>query len=111
MELFTLEFCRYLAEKNMFTPLNMQVRVKDEVKNITGCYVLNEERLNSLSDHAFTEMRAKKYLAPIYAHLISLAQVERLLRFKDSTIGITEPSGEVVPESSELGVSEAKIIN
>jgi hypothetical protein len=111
MEQFNVEFCRFLAEKNMFTPLNMQVRVKDETKNITGCYVLNEERLNSLSDQAFTDMRSKKYLAPIYAHVISLAQVERLLRFKDDTIGITEVSGEIMPENNELGITEAKTIN
>jgi len=111
MEIFSQDFCRFLAEKNMFTPLNMQVRVKEEVKNITGCYVLNEERLNALSDNAFIEMRTKKYLAPIYAHLISLAQVERLLRFKDDTIGVTEVSGEIMPENNELGIKEAKTIN
>lgn len=82
MEGFTNEFCSYMKEQNMFTPLNLKVRVKDEVKNISGAYVINEERLNTLSDEKFLEMREKKYLPVMYSHLASLAQIERLLRLK-----------------------------
>lgn len=87
MEKLTQDFCRTLAEKNLFTPLNMRVREDNQVKNIAGCYVINEERLNNLSDESFLALRAKRYLAPIYAHLSSLAQIERLLRFKEEAAG------------------------
>lgn len=83
MEQITHEFCKFFAEKNMFTPLNMRVRRADKIKNITGCYVINEERLNNLSDERFLELRSKNYLASIYAHLSSLGQIERLLKLKD----------------------------
>lgn len=108
MELFSQEFCKYFASKNMFTPLNMQVRVNDEVRNITGCYVINEERLNNLSDKSFIELREKRYLAPVYAHLLSLAQVERLLRFKDSSIGVTSAMP-AMPESASDGGAAAVV--
>jgi len=98
MEVFNQEFCKYFTSKNMFTPLNMQVRVNDEPKNISGCYVINEERLKNLSDKAFIDLRSKNYLAPVYAHLISLAQVERLLRFKDNDIGVTKALADTVSE-------------
>jgi hypothetical protein len=82
MDVATQEFCKYMAEHNMFTPLNMRVRDSDRVKNITGCYVINEERLNNLSDERHLELRNKRYLPAIYAQLISLAQIERLVSLR-----------------------------
>lgn len=95
MERITHDFCKYIAEKNLFTPLNMRVRQSDKIKNISGCYVINEERLNNLSDELFLELRAKRFLTPIYSHLSSLGQVERLLRLKDeqSTAGVKKAKG------------------
>lgn len=83
MDLFTDACCKYLGEKNMFTPLNMKVRIGNELKNITGGYIVNEERLNSLSDETFLEMRNNKYIPVVYAHLSSISQIERLLNFKE----------------------------
>jgi hypothetical protein len=70
------------VENNLLTPLNMKVNAGDQVRNITGCYVINEERLNNFSDAKFLEVRQKGYLPAIYAHLISLAQIERLAGLK-----------------------------
>jgi hypothetical protein len=64
----------------------MRVRENDRVKNIAGCYVINEERLNNLSDELFLEIRAKRYLPAVYAQLVSLAQIERLLNLKEERI-------------------------
>lgn len=86
MDLFTNEFTKFLKENNLFTPLNMRVRLQNEMKNISGAYVINEERLNSLSDDKFLEMKNKRYLSVIYSHLSSLAQIERLLGFKDKNL-------------------------
>jgi len=90
MEKFTEEFCEYMSHLNMFTPLNMKVRVGQELKSISGAYVLNEERLNSLSDAKYLELREKRYLPVMYAHLSSLAQIERLLGFKEPSKVTTE---------------------
>ena len=83
MDQFTENFCKYLAEKNMFTPLNMKVRIGNELRNITGAYIVNEERFNSLSDETFLEMRNNKFVPVVYSHLSSLSQIERLLNFKE----------------------------
>lgn len=83
MDMLTKDFCKFLAEHNMFTPLNMRVRDNNKVKNISGCYVINEERLNNLSDDRFLEIKNKRFLPAIYAHLISLAQTERLVTLQD----------------------------
>ena len=83
MDAVTVEFCAFLAKHNLFVPLNMRVRQNDKMKNISGCYVINEERLNNLSDELFLEVRAKHYLPAIYAQLTSLSQIERLVMLKD----------------------------
>lgn len=94
MEQFTNEFCDYMRSNNMFTPLNMKIRVGDEIKNINGAYVINEERFNSLSNDKFLELREKKYISVIYAHLSSLAQIERLIGFQDKESTQTRALGE-----------------
>ena len=88
MDAFTNEFCKYMVAHNMLTPLNMRVQQADQVKNINGCYVINEERLNGLSVDGFTELRDKRYLPAVYAHLLSLAQIERLMTLKDERLAL-----------------------
>jgi len=91
MEQFTKEFSAYMAKNNMFTPLNMKVRIGNEIKNISGAYVINEERFNALSDEKFLELRSKKYTPVVYSHLSSLAQIERLVAFKDEASKVEAP--------------------
>ncbi len=82
MDLMTLEFSRFLRDQNLLTPLSMRVNTSDQVKNITGCFVISEERMNELSDDVFKILREKRYLPAMYAHLISLPQIERLVQLK-----------------------------
>jgi hypothetical protein len=82
MDTMTLEFSRFLVQNNLLTPLNVRVNAANQVRNITGCYVINEDRLNNFNDTKFNEIRQKGYLAAIYAHLISLSQIERLAGLK-----------------------------
>ena len=65
------------------TPMNMRVNAANQVRNITGCYVINEERLNNFSDSLFLDIRHKGYLPAIYAHLLSLPQIERLVQLQN----------------------------
>lgn len=104
MEAFTQEFCTNLAHQNLFTPLNMRVRQDNQVKNITGCYVVNEERLNNLSDSKLLDLRQRRYLAPIYAHLTSLAQIERLSQLKEGVTGLTREGAETSPSTDKESI-------
>jgi len=105
MEVTTNEFCTFLAKHNMFTPLNLRVRETSGVKDIAGCYVINEERLNNLSDELFLDIKNKRYLPAVYAHLISLAQTERLVKLQEAVATPlpakdTEPKLEAEPAQS-----------
>jgi hypothetical protein len=82
MDMIAQDFTRFLVQNNLLTPLNMRVNAANQIRNITGCYVINEERLNNFSDAKFLELRQKRYLPAIYAHLLSLPQIERLANLK-----------------------------
>lgn len=78
MQVLTDAFCRALAERNLFTPFTVRVRRGSEVVEVDGCYVVNEERLDGLSDARLSGLRQRGWLAAVYAHLVSLMQIERL---------------------------------
>lgn len=99
MDQMTHEFTKFLVQNNLLTPLNMRVNAANQVRNITGCYVINEERLNNFSDQKFLEVRQKGYLPAIYAHLISLSQIERLASLKQPG----QPAAEAVPAVAVVG--------
>ena len=98
MDMITTACCEFLTEHNMFTPLNMRVRQAEQIRNISGCYVVNEERLNNLSDELFLELRNRRYLPAIYAHLCSLSQIERLMTLKQEVA-----DGKAAPKKSSRG--------
>ena len=107
MDLLTQQFSRFLLSNNLLTPLNMRVNAA-QARNITGCYVINEERLNAFSDALFLEVRAKGFLPAMYAHLMSLPQIERLVQLSKAKTGpaaaaAAEPAPvapEVAPEAA-----------
>ena len=82
MDHATREFVDFLAARDLLAPLSMRISAGDRTRNVTGCYVVNEEKLNELGDEAFLELRHKRFLPAIYAHLMSLPQVERLVQMR-----------------------------
>lgn len=104
MDESTLAFTRFLRENNLFTPLSMRVNTSDQVRNITGCYVVNEERLNHFSGEKFLEIRDQRYLPAVYAHLISLAQIERLARRKSGQAAEVH-----TPDAAEIDIPVAGV--
>ena len=99
MEVFTTAFCGFLKANDLLTPLRMQVVVGDQQQHITGSYVINEERLNNLSDALFLDIKAKGYLPAIYAHLTSLSQIERLAMLQTERAGLASSEGQVDSDS------------
>ncbi len=83
MDALTQNFCKFLQANHLLSPLKMRVRDMDKLKNVAGCHVVNEERVNQLTDELHLEMKRQGYLAPLYSHLISLAQMERLVKLQD----------------------------
>ncbi len=78
-------FCKEMVERDMLTQLNIQINdgPNKTPRNISGCFGINEKKLTELSDADFLDLRKKGALPVIYAHLISLPQIERLVKFQD----------------------------
>ena len=77
MQMATDGFARALVERNLLTPLTLRTDGAEAIA-LQGCYVVNEERLESLPLERFAELRDLGLLPAIYAHLMSLLQIERL---------------------------------
>lgn len=88
MDALTRQFCAFLSRHNLLRPLNLRVQVAGTARDIAGSYVINEERFDALNDAVFLEMRSLRYLQPVYAHLSSLPQIDRLVRLKEGRLGV-----------------------
>ena len=70
----TAAFTATLKALDLFQTVSVDIRSPSgATSNFNGFAAISEERLNALPNDALVELRAKGYLAPIYAHLISLA--------------------------------------
>jgi len=78
----TKRFCQDLIDRDLLMPLNMQVRKGDgeTAQSIAGCYGVNEKNLNEMPDDKFLELRKNGTLSLIFAHLLSLSNVEKLVK-------------------------------
>lgn len=101
MDMLTQQFSRFLLTNNLLTPLNMRVNATAQARNITGCFVINEERLNAFSDALFLEVRAKGFLPAMYAHLMSLPQIERLVQLSKAKTGPAAQVTETAPAATD----------
>jgi len=80
----TTRFCQDLADRDLLAPLNLQIKSANDGPslNIAGCHGIHEKKFNELPDTEFLELRKKGLLPLIYAHLLSLAQLDRLIRLR-----------------------------
>lgn len=77
-ELLAQNFCDKLAELDLLVPNGFKVQGPDGIKHYDGSFVIDEKKLASLDAEGFLSLRDSGYLVPIYAHLFSLLQVEKL---------------------------------
>lgn len=77
----TKEFINYLVEKQLISPYSLTIQDKNVSQgsySLKGIYIVDQKKLQALSDHEFLELRHKYYLPLIYAHLLSLNIIERM---------------------------------
>lgn len=80
MDVQTQGFCQFLADHNLLVKLNMQLQAGQTVKNIQGAFAIDQARFEALPNDLFQQMRERGYLPAVYAHLMSLLQIERLMQ-------------------------------
>ncbi len=82
----TDQFVEQLVSMGLLVQKKLTLRIadKDEPYDLTGFYVIDEERFNQLSDENFLELRKKGILPAIYAAMMSSMQVQSLIRRKQA---------------------------
>ncbi len=76
----TQDFAKYLSDKNLFKANSIAMNNSDgKDTKINGLYTIDEDKMNELSNEDFLGLKNKGYLGPIYAHLTSLGQIERIM--------------------------------
>ena len=75
----TEAFVKALVEMGLFRSVNIDAKFESgETIALHGFLTVDEEKLGTLPDESFLRLRKLGLLAPIYAHLASLACVERV---------------------------------
>jgi hypothetical protein len=70
----TAAFTAELKALDLLQTITVDIRSPNGMSSsFSGFAAVSEERLNALPDESFLDLKRKGYLAPIYAHLISLA--------------------------------------
>ncbi|GAB2990184.1 SapC family protein [Psychrosphaera aestuarii] len=78
-EQITVAFIEKLVSLDLIHARNLKVNVKDREFNLNGLYMVDEKKFNELSDEQFLELRKLGYIAPIYAQLSSINQLNKLI--------------------------------
>ena len=78
----TKMFTETLVAKDLLVQQNLEVTVKGSKIQINGIFLVDEKKLNELSDEDYLDLRKRGLIGPIYAHLNSMHQIHRLVAKK-----------------------------
>ena len=76
--LITEDLCKTLADMDLLSSRDLNVDIDGEKISMQGVYLVDDEKMNALSEENFLHLRAKGYLPAIYAHKSSAHQIRRL---------------------------------
>lgn len=74
----TRAFNKVLADLDLLIPQTLTIKLEGQPREISGIYIVDEKKLNSLSDEQLLDLNKRGLMPAIYAHLMSLQQVQRL---------------------------------
>lgn len=76
--------CKFLADQNLLKQRQIRLQYSPDSPRyeVEGVYIIDEEKLESLSDQEFLTLRQRGLIPLIYAHLTSLQQFGRLSRLQ-----------------------------
>ena len=85
-EELTRKFVKELDEMGLLIPQSLNVKTKEDAPEnaaVSGFFVVDKEKLQALPDEKIIEMKNNGALEIIYAHLMSLGCLDKLLKKKN----------------------------
>jgi hypothetical protein len=77
----TIKFSQKLVELDLLKSISLSIQYQDDsVQNLNGLHSINEDKLNALTAQQLDELNKLGYLIPIHAMLISIYQLNKLVR-------------------------------
>ena len=76
----TTTFCKALDETGILEPMEARAEKDGQTRSITGFLCVNRELLKGLPPKKMQEFMINDYLELVYAHLFSLANLNRLIK-------------------------------
>jgi len=87
-QIHTFQFFETLKKFKLIRSVELALNYADgQTNRIRGLSMIHEDNLQSLSSERLTELRDRGYLAPIYAMLFSVFQLNALIRRHNQTEG------------------------
>ena len=83
----TEAFVKRLMELDLLVPQELNLELAGQKSNITGIYLVSEQKLRELDDATTLDLNRRGFLVAIHAHLMSLGQTRRLARLKLDAAG------------------------
>lgn len=108
-EIMTQKFIKELQALNLLDEVQLTIQyASGQKRNVTGLTIINEQRLNELSDEQTLEMKKAGYLGAAYAMLLSLGQLNRLVQLSTNSeqpivniqLGAPQAEGEAPQQNS-----------
>lgn len=85
-DMMTDAFCEKLVALDLLVPGSLDIRIGADSKQFSGCYVVDENRLNALSGEAFQGLRDSGFVGSIYAHLLSINLIDTVVARKVAAV-------------------------
>ncbi|MBU2882910.1 SapC family protein [Psychrosphaera sp. B3R10] len=89
-EQMTKAFVELLVKHDLLSAQNISVKVQGKEYVLNGLNIVDEKKLNALSDEDFLEIRNRGFLGPIFAHLGSMHQVTNLIQRQAKVLAAAE---------------------
>jgi hypothetical protein len=85
-EMMTQKFVKQVVELDLLESIEINLNYESgQTRNVTGMLSINEKKLREVSDETILEMHKNGFLGAIYASMLSLAQINRLIELSNKT--------------------------
>jgi hypothetical protein len=89
-ESITKMFAKELVDAELLVTRSVNLNLGGKQMNVDGVAMVDEEKLNKLSDEDFLKLRSRGMLPSIYTHLLSMRQMNNLMRRKGERLATAQ---------------------